>query len=208
MAAILNLISKKVPFFFPPGFTCTSLLLTDLFFKLKNQTPYFFCFFLVQAALFTFGRIFYFMAPWLRFQDTNFKCIRSIPYPNTKAHFEDKSWSHSGQWCLNSPPCLLPLHVWWGIPWDKAKPWQYCLPPPQERDWYQKEICTVSCRNRWAPCCSTIYQRGEKAPTGCALCPPVQHLSEAALSHHLPPFTSQHSRKRQSQAFPWRSAWL
>lgn len=148
------------------------------------------------------------MAPWLRFQDTNFKCIRSIPYPNTKAHFEDKSWSHSGQWCLNSPPCLLPLHVWWGIPWDKAKPWQYCLPPPQERDWYQKEICTVSCRNRWAPCCSTIYQRGEKAPTGCALCPPVQHLSEAALSHHLPPFTSQHSRKRQSQAFPWRSAWL
>ena len=133
------------------------------------------------------------------------------PCPHTKVHCKDKSQSWAGPWCIDAPLCLaVPLHLRWGIHRDKNESLQYCLPPPKERETGIKKKSALSVvETDGLPAAVPFIRRVKELPQVVPSVLQCHHLSEAAfLSHHLPPFTSQHSKNRQSQALPWRPASL
>lgn len=165
--------------------------------------------FSVPAAFLTFCRISYFTAPRLRFHHKETFCVTRT-LTSSQRDGAPHGWAPVSCWpavqrCTSVPGCSA-------APLLRSLPSQRCaaagLPAssPAKGDGRSEGPCAVSGRNRWAPCGSTVFQGGERAPAG-GVCPVRQRsrLSGAAFpSHHLPPFTPQHSQNRQSPALPWK----
>lgn len=146
------------------------------------------------------------MAPRHRFQyretSSNVR-NRTLPlYKGVPRGYEPSAcWPGSSPALLaRNPPGREPTH----------NPRQGCRPPPRERETGMDTKSALSVvETDGLPAAVPLIRRVRELPQVVPSALQCSHLSEAAfLSLHSPPFTSQQSKSRRSQALPWRPAWL